>query len=657
MADLASATALLPRAWYRATVEEFCAEPESSVLGKLVANASLDVSAEQRDAWVQEIAVLREALAGIEGMLLLEFSIPRMGHRADAVLLLREAVVVLEFKSAARATRAGLDQVWDYALDLKHFHAASHEAAMAPVLVHGGAEEEDADLAAAEDRVLAPVATNAAGLGGLLQRIAAEVHGPEIARDWEQAAYHPTPTIIEAARALYAQHRVEEIAYSEAGGESLRRTAARLLAIVDHACRERRKVICFVTGVPGAGKTLVGLNLATQPDASHNAVYLSGNGPLVAVLRAALARDRAAREGGRARVDQSIKQFIQDLQHFRDDGLSDQKSPNEHVVIFDEAQRAWTADQLERFMKRWKHRAGFHHSEPEVLLETMNRREDWTTVVALVGSGQEINTGEGGIALWLQQLRRDESLREWEIHLPHQLGGEEFGAAAEMAALRERGGVTWSDDLHLAVSVRSFRAENLSRFVQAVLDLEAGQAQQELAKLAGRYPVVLSRDLEAAKRWVRRKARANERYGLLASSRGLRLKPHAVDVRVKTDPVHWFLNDRDDIRSSFYLEDAATEYDVQGLELDWACVTWDGDLRVRDGGWAHHDFRGTSWVNVHDKDKRTYIRNAYRVLLTRARQGMAIFIPPGDAGDPTRQPEYYDATFQYLSDLGLPQLA
>ena len=501
-----------------------------------------------------------------------------------------------------------------------------------------------------------PIDASFADLAAVLRAIVGGVRGPGLEPGWEQEPYQPTPDIIIAARALFAGHRVEAIAQSEAGGDDLRRTSSRLLEIVTQTCAAQRRAICFVTGVPGAGKTLVGLGLATQPEASHNAVYLSGNGPLVAVLKEALARDCASRRTRREQKAEDrdrIKKFIQNVHHFRDDGLGTTAPPHEQVVIFDEAQRAWNEAKLSNFMQRRKRRPDFHHSEPEVLLQYMNRRPDWAVVIALVGGGQEINTGEAGIAIWLQQLNK--RFRDWDIFLPSQLAGHEFGAQGEIEALARREGVTLDPCLHLATSVRSFRASNLSIFVQALLDHDRSLAREQWARL-GNYPIVLTRNLEAAKDWVRRKARARERYGLLASSRALRLKPHAVDVRVKTDPVHWFLDDRDDVRSSFYLEDPATEFDVQGLELEWACVTWDGDLRHQQDGWSYHDFHGNRWKSVHKQDRRAYIRNAYRVLLTRARQGMAIFVPPGSSDDPTRPPEYYDATFRYLADLGLPQL-
>jgi hypothetical protein len=193
--------------------------------------------------------------------------------------------------------------------------------------------------------------------------------------------------------------------------------------------------------------------------------------------------------------------------------------------------------------------------------------------------------------------------------------------------------------------------------VQALLACQIERARSDLSLLADRYPIVATRDLGAAKNWLRDRARGSERYGVMTSSKALRLKPHAIDVRVSVDPVHWFLNDRQDVRSSFYLEDAATEFQVQGLEVDWGCVAWDGDLRCDGNGWRYHDFRGSRWTTVHNAENQRYMRNAYRVLLTRARQGMVIYVPPGDASDPTRSPQVYDGTFELMSRIGIEVLS
>jgi hypothetical protein len=432
---------------------------------------------------------------------------------------------------------------------------------------------------------------------------------------------------------------------------------------VDQANEEQRKVICFVTGVPGAGKTLVGLNVATrrreEGQATH-AVFLSGNGPLVAVLREALTRDELARRRAlgervrKGRIGESVKAFIQNVHHFRDEALFDSRPPTEHVVIFDEAQRAWNLKQTASFMQRKKKQPGFGQSEPEFLISCMDRHQDWAVVVCLVGGGQEIHRGEAGIEAWLAAV--NSRFPEWHMHISSRLTDSEYAAGRVLEALGQRPETHFDDCLHLAVSMRSFRAENVSAFVKALLDCEKHEARKAFVSIANRYPIVLTRNLDTAKDWVRAHARGTERYGLTASSKAQRLKPHAIDIRVDVDPVHWFLNDKTDTRSSFYLEDAATEFQVQGLELDWACVTWDGDLRFNGAGWSHHDFRGDRWCNIANPDNQAFLRNAYRVLLTRARQGMAIFVPSGSQTDRTRSPAFYDSTFNYLVDVGIPIL-
>lgn len=456
---------------------------------------------------------------------------------------------------------------------------------------------------------------------------------------------------------------MEEIARHDAGAENLRVTSQHIEELVGEAKRARRKLICFVTGVPGAGKTLVGLNVATRrsdDDPNSPAVYLSGNGPLVDVLREALTRDECARqlEDGKSprkgQIRSRVKTFIQNVHHFRDDMLRDETAPPvEHVAIFDEAQRAWTRQKAETWM-RTKKKVTFEHSEPEFLLSSMDRHDDWSVVVCLVGGGQEINTGEAGIDEWLDAVNA--RFPNWRMHISSRLTDSEYAAGRALDRVRTRPYTQLDDCLHLAVSMRSFRAENVSSFVKAVLDHEERAAAEALARMAGRYPIAITRDLDAAKEWVRAHARGSERYGMVTSSKAYRLKPHAIDVRVNVNPVHWFLNPKDDIRSSYYLEDAATEFQVQGLELDWSCVTWDADLRLDNAGWSFHDFRGSRWMNVNSIENRRYLLNAYRVLLTRARQGMVLFVPPGNARDATRLPEYYDRTFAYLAGLGIPTL-
>ena len=306
-------------------------------------------------------------------------------------------------------------------------------------------------------------------------------------------------------------------------------------------------------------------------------------------------------------------------------------------------------------MQRKKKRIGFSQSEPEFLISCMDRHADWAVIVCLVGGGQEINIGEAGIEAWLQAVNA--KFPHWRMYISSKLTDSEYAAGKALEEVRQRTNAHLDDCLHLAVSMRSFRAENVSAFVKSMLDCEKQQARESFKKLASRYPIAITRDLNRAKKWIRDHARGTERFGLVASSKAQRLKPHAIDIRVEVNPVHWFLNEKEDTRSSYYLEDAATEFQVQGLELDWACVTWDGDFRFTGTGWSFHDFRGDRWTNIKNPDNQVFLRNAYRVLLTRARQGMVVFVPQGDANDPTRASSFYDSTFNYLTDLGIPALS
>jgi hypothetical protein len=493
-----------------------------------------------------------------------------------------------------------------------------------------------------------------------LERVLDFVDGDSIdPATWESGRYSPTPTIIEAAMALYNNHSVTDISRSDAAAINLTLTSETILEIIQSARANSFKAICFVTGVPGAGKTLVGLNIATQRRDESNdlySVFLSGNGPLVAILHEALARDRVRhdKEQGRkirkSEAMSEVKAFIQNIHHFRDECLIDQEPPIEHVALFDEAQRAWNLQQTSNFMSRKKNTPNFNQSEPEFLISCLDRHRDWAVVVCLVGGGQEINTGEAGISEWVDSLNR--SFPGWHIYLSSRLTDSEYAAGHVLKDLRSRPNVITKDELHLGVSMRSFRAEHVSLLVKQILDLNKEDARETLAKVSEKYPMVISRDLAKAKQWLKRQARGSERYGIVVSSGAERLKPHAIHVNCPMDPIHWFLDGPEDTRSSFYLEDVATEFHVQGLELDWACVTWDADFRYTKNGWEHRSFRGDRWNNINKHERKTYLKNAYRVLLTRARQGMVIVVPPGDSEDPTRKPEFYDPTFEYLQEIG-----
>lgn len=656
------------RAYYSSSIREFLTASPDQVLGEVARNCGFAIEPAQKGAWLRQIAILqRQLIPWPGGSLFFEFVVPRMGRRIDVLAIIGNTVFVIEFKvGEAHFTRAALDQVWDYALDLKNFHEPSHGAVIAPILIATESAAGASAVAASHhnDGVLLPIETGPDSLHSCIDQVLGLCEGPGIDPDnWLQGRYKPTPTIVEAASALYGQHSVADLSRSDAGAKNLSITSVAVDQVIESARLQRRKAICFITGVPGAGKTLVGLDVATKHmDASNelHSVYLSGNGPLVKILCEALTRDEIARaksKSVRLRVGETrkaVEAFIQNVHHFRDAYLVDEKPPVDHVVIFDEAQRAWTLEQTSKFMAQKKGRPDFNRSEPEFLISCMDRHKDWAVVVCLVGGGQEINTGEAGIREWLSAI--EHHYPSWDVHVSPHLTDREYVASNALASLRKRVNVVFNEDLHLAVSMRSFRAEHVSAFVQHLLDRETSKASAALRAVQQRYPIVVTRDLSKAKRWLKSQARGTERYGIIVSSQAERLKPHAIHVRSPMDPVHWFLDEKDDVRSSFYLEDVATEFHVQGLELDWACVVWDADLRAGPQGWRHHQFVGSKWQSIHKAERQLYQKNAYRVLLTRARQGMVIVVPPGDQEDPTRDAAFYDPIFQYLIEVGLSAL-
>lgn len=661
----------MPRSAYSGDIHEFLVASPEGILGKLVDASDFDVALLQRDAWKAQIRLLQSVLQPYRysGSVYFEWSIPRLGKRIDTLAVIDSVLFVLEFKIGDKHFAAhALDQVCDYALDLKNFHETSHDAWIAPVLIATEAKQQftTVSFSGAEDRLLDTIPTN----GEQLHEVIASVlkfadASPLNIQAWERGRYQPTPTIVEAATALYRGHAVEDISRSDAGAINLTRTTHAVAEVIQQARIRSEKAIVFVTGVPGAGKTLVGLNIATQhmdPETELHSVFLSGNGPLVAILREALAMDtvQQASERGKkltkGKARSQVKAFIQNVHHFRDECLLDlEQPPIEHVTLFDEAQRAWDHKQTAMFMKQKKGYADFAQSEPAFLISCMDRHPNWAVIVCLVGGGQEINKGEAGIAEWIDAAC--DHFPHWHLHLSPRLTDTEYQAGKPLARVKDLPMTRFNQDLHLGVSMRSFRAERVSELVKQLLDLQSEQARATYASLRDRYPIVLTRNLSHAKAWLKEQARGSERYGIIVSSQAERLKPHAIDVRPKIDPVHWFLHGKDDIRSSYYLEDAATEFIVQGLELDWACVTWDADFRLVDNTWQHWSFKGSRWQRILKEDRQSYQKNAYRVLLTRARQGMVIVVPEGDAEDHTRPPFYYDQTFNYLQSIGFDAIS
>jgi len=654
----------MPREYYKNEIVNFLTTPSTEILGILAQNNDFDLEQNQRDAWLEEIRILQNTLQIYKGSIYFEYSIPRMGKRIDVVLLIGSVIFILEFKVGEKEFPSyAIDQVWDYALDLKNFHETSHEHYIAPVLIATKAKTASViiSLTLHNDKILCPIKCNKELLGQVINDTLRFADGNEINPvQWETGRYQPTPTIVEAAMALYNGHSVSEISRSDASAINLSETSEVISEIIRVSKENSQKSICFVTGVPGSGKTLVGLNIATthiDKDTDLYSVFLSGNGPLVAILREALARDKVRHEKERGNKIKKtnalsdVKLFIQNIHNFRDECLIDSdKPPIEHVALFDEAQRAWDLRQTANFMQRKRGHANFSISEPEFLISCLERHPDWAVVVCLVGGGQEINTGEAGISEWIESL--DRSYPNWHVYISPRLTDSEYGTDKVLDKIKARTHVVYRDELHLSVSMRSFRAEYVSLLVKQLLDLQPDEARRTLGRINEKYPIVITRDLIRAKKWLKDQARGSERYGIVVSSQAERLKPHAIDVKSPVEPIHWFLDGKDDVRSSYYLEDVVTEFQVQGLELDWACVTWDADFRYTKSGWDHWSFKGSRWQHINKSELQNYQKNAYRVLLTRARQGMVIVVPFGSLEDPTRNAEFYNPTFEYLQEVG-----
>ena len=679
------------RYYYSSAISEFIGEEENSIVGKLTGSSQHDINKETSSSWRAEIESLKEALKDYSdrGSIYLEYNIPRMGHRVDAIVLIDGIVFILEYKTGRQTfNQSARNQVWDYALDLKNFHADSKDRTLAPIVVVPCALDEDCHLTpkSSGDKVYEPLFTNTRQLGTAIQNILvldqATVRHSQSDDIWANSGYEPTPTIIEAAIALYEKHSVADI--TKSGGD-IEKTSKALNRIIDHCRKEKRKAICFITGVPGAGKTLIGLNTAIELfNQGIGAVYLSGNYPLVEVLQEALARDYIERkriitsnEEKKTRpkkgdAKREVKAFIQMIHHYRDQYLegvditandirpkpgyfesNTDKAyiPAEHVAIFDEAQRAWTKEELQRFMREKKNIQNFPYSEPEYLISCMDRQRDWGVVVCLVGNGQSINKGEAGLNEWIASIQR--RYKRWDVYISQTILSKE--QERDIAPQLKH-----QEELHLEMSMRSFRSESVSIFINQLLDLKVEEARSTLNKLKkDNYPIVLTRSLERAKLWLRSKKRGNERMGLLASSKAERLKAISINVKYSPNFVHWFLEDSQDFRSSDTLEDALTEFEVQGLEIDWACVAWDADLRLSEDKrtWEHFQLRGgDKWQNINKPVNQEYQINAYRVLLTRARQGIVILIPEGDDTDTTRKREWYDRTYNYLKGIGIPEI-
>lgn len=709
------------RSLFSSDFSSFYQADKDTILGEMISIYHGSLLSTSTNAFEQEILIMKEIVKDFiseEGKIIFEYNIPRLGKRIDVVLLLKGIIFCLEFK-AGKVDEQGtdVDQVFDYALDLANFHKLSLDRIIVPILIptEYSSYSNDVIKSAYSDNVVNPLVTGKEYLLDVIYNVINHYpHEKPIDEQWEISPYSPTPTIIEAARALYENHSVEDITRHEADQVSTDRTIKYIMDVIQDSKINHKKSICFVTGVPGAGKTLVGLEVAirqtyqgnNEPVKDEGAVYLSGNSPLIAVLTEALAQDNF-HKCKEKKIDKKltdcrreVSKSIQIIHRYRDNMLMKIKNPVidgaleidpnkaiknkesgygevEHVAIFDEAQRSWTHKRLSDYLKRGGTYGNklkvpnFPVSEANFLIWSLDQREDWATIVCLVGGGQEINTGEAGIKEWISALNDD--FPEWFVHISPQLTDKEYAEGKVKELLQNNPKVVYADDLHLSVSLRSFRAEKLAKFVHHLLDCENDLARPIYNEIVSKYPLYITRDIEKARKWLRKNTRGNERSGLLVSKESARYKPLAVHVlsNDENSTIHWFLDDRLDTRSSNYLEDAVTEIQVQGLELDYTCLLWDADLRYVNGCWEYYKFNNNTqkWTKQNPNDPSKidvikYMLNAYRVLLTRARKGMIICVPRGNDNigpnghyeDPTRLPSFYDSTYEYLKSCGIKDI-
>ena len=574
----------MQRSYYSARIREFLDEKPETLLGKLMVSDEFSTTDLQKNAWRKEIDILQDQLRSVEnGDIAFEYTIPRMGHRIDVVCIIRGLIFLLEFKVGdSEYRKSTADQVMDYALDLKYFHELSADRYIIPISIPTEAPSVCNEVSFMEDKISNVLKCMKDNIGLTINSVLSSVQDQDLSiADWINSRYAPTPTIIEAAQAMYRNHSVKDISRNDAGAHNLTATTETINQIIDDCKRNHKKAICFVTGVPGAGKTLAGLNIANERhnfDVDEHAVFLSGNGPLVDILQAALAKDRSSRMGITiAEAKKETKSFIQIIHRFRDEALTTNNPPAEKVAIFDEAQRAWNEESLTDFMKRKKGVDAFNQSEPEFLIRIMDRHQDWAVIVCLVGGGQEIYNGEAGIIDWFRALQK--KFRNWHIYLSDNITDSEYVGNSSIEELLTGCSYSLRPALHLGVSLRSFRSEKLAEFVKLLLDNEPSAAAAVYSELSIHYPIILTRDLDKAKEWIHKKARGTERYRLLASSEGKRLRGIGIWVPSVINPVGWFLNEKDDVDSSYFFEVAASEFKVQGLEIDYSILAWDADLR------------------------------------------------------------------------------
>ena len=618
-------------------------------------HATLELA--QRDAWVSTARLLRTALATPEASgwtVMLEYDLLRLEKRADCVILTDRAVLVLEIKDGATVhSPADLRQAEDYALDLRDFHAGCRNLPVVPILVATAAMPAIFEPPLIWEGVPPPIPANAATLAGTLHAIQSAIGPPAAPLDhaaWLAAPYRPVPNVLEAATMLFDRHRSAEMVSARADAANLTRTTAAVQRAIEAARAASHHVVVFVTGIPGAGKPLCGLHIVFGSLRQDGAAFLTGNAPLVEVLRESLARRAAEGGQGRGKARREAVTALQNVHRFLEHYVErPAEIPEARIIVFDEAQRAWDRAQATKPSQRRGARK-LTDSEPAHTLEIMARHPGWSVIVALIGNGQEINTGEAGLAEWGRVI---EASPRWRaLAAPRTLSAP---LPAQRLADVPRPWLALDPDLDLTVPMRSVRDPQGAPWVDALLSGDH-EAAARIARASGGVPYFVTRDLTAMRHALRHLSRGLRRAGLVASSGARRLRAEGLGVQAADIP-HWFLDRWPDIRGSDALETYATEYDCQGLELDQVGLAWGGDLLRAPGGWLMRTLSGTRWNTVRNETDRAFTLNTYRVLLTRARYETVIWVPPGSpAGHPwhdtTRSAAELDAVADHLLACG-----
>lgn len=649
------------KAYYCNSIPGFIKDNSTSIIGQLIRH-SFEINKAQSDAWENQINELQKRLeaCGMEGDIIFEYDIVRLGKRIDVIMLIRHMVFSLEFKNGKNIfTAQDAQQAEDYAIDIKNFHKESEDLYVCPILIATDAPKykKEQSLDAYPDK---QVHLQRENIETVIPKVIqlTDLYGDNTQIDFDQwfnSPYRPTPTIIAAAVEAYVTHDISEIANSEAGQDDIDVCEDKINEIISYAMSNNKKCVCFVTGVPGAGKTLVGLDTVAKNlkrGKSSLSVYLSGNGPLVDVLREALKRSEKSKKQYTRETSAAIDALIQSSYAFKRDNAAHNQPTPENIMIFDEAQRVWDQSKMS---SKHKNDPLMSVSEPHLLYSIMDRHQDWAVMICLVGLGQDIYDGEVGINEWFRCGVQD--FPQWEMYYSPAIFNqiEDLNIDKEMIKSCRR--CHPINELHLKTSIRSFRADKQCQFVDNLLNNDPESTKKIYSMISSKYPILVTRDYQKAKQWVRSQVRGSQRCGVLACSSAQRLKPEGIYITSDIDVKNWFLAPSDDLRSSNMLEIVASEFKIQGLEIDWALVCWDADLRrnAKGDGWDHYNFRGSKWNKRHKEEQKRYLVNAYRVLLTRARQGMIIFVPKGvdPEIDPTRDKAYYDGIYNYLLQCGI----